>query len=122
MSLRRLSFTISLVVAFTACSGADARCAAIVDGAIDVYQELITTVDGLDLGDAAAGTDDFVIPGIDDIEARADILQAEAEEAGCDDGELRELLTERIVRLKARTVFGQAVVEGIRREGLFGEE
>ena len=87
-----------------------------------LYQELITTVDGLDLGDAAAGTDDFVIPGIDDIEARADILQAEAEEAGCDDGELRELLTERIVRLKARTVFGQAVVEGIRREGLFGEE
>ncbi len=58
---------------------------------------------------------------MDEIEQRADALQAEAEGHGCDDTELRELLTERIGRLEARTVFGQAVIEGIRQEGLFGE-
>jgi len=58
---------------------------------------------------------------MDDMERRADALQAEAERDGCDDAELRELLTERIGRLEARTVFGQAVIEGIRQEGLFGE-
>ena len=67
------------------------------------------------------GAAEFAIPGIAEIEQQADDLQIEADAAGCDDAELRELLTERIGRLEARTVFGQAVIEGIRREGLFEE-
>lgn len=103
-----------------ACSGSGSQCVAIVDDAIGVFQELIDAVDELDLTAAAEGGDSFVVPGLDAIEARAGSLQSDADAAGCGDDELRDLLDERIVRLEARTVFGQAVIEGIRQEGLFG--
>jgi predicted membrane GTPase involved in stress response len=110
------------MLAVVACSdGPGARCGDIVDDAVDVFQELISAVDDLDLAEAAAAGEDFAMPGIDDMERRADVLQSEAEAAGCDDQDLRQLLTERISRLEARTVFGQAVIEGIRQEGLFDE-
>jgi hypothetical protein len=106
--------------AVTSCTGGpNARCVDIVDDAIGVFQELIAAVDELDLAEAAAAGEEFTMPGMDDMERRADTLQDEAEAAGCDDDELRQLLTERVGRLEARTVFGQAVIEGIRQEGLF---
>jgi hypothetical protein len=111
-----------LVAALAACTGgASTQCVAIVDDAVDVFQDLISTVDDLDLSEAASDSG-FTIPGIDQIDRRADILQADAIAARCDDAELRDLLTERIVRLEARTVFGQAVIEGIRQEGLFSQD
>jgi len=119
--VRLVAAFLVLGLASVACGGGNARCVEIVDEAIDVFQDLITTVDGLDLADAASDAQ-FVIPGIDQIEARADLLQAEAAREGCDDAELRDLLTERVVRLEARTVFGQAVIEGIRQEGLLVQE
>ena len=113
---------IALTLAVAGCGrDGDARCVEIVDDAIDVFQDLIAAVDELDLVETAAAGDDFVIPGLADVEGRADELQTAADAAGCDDAELRELLTERISRLEARTVFGQAVIEGIRQEGLFEE-
>ena len=102
-------------------SGSSARCAAIVDDAVAVFQALVDSVDELDLEDLAAEGDEFVIPGLEGMEQDADRLQREAVAEGCDDDELRELLTDGIDRLEARTVFGQAVIEGIRQEGLFGE-
>lgn len=118
--VRLVAAFLVLALASVACGG-DARCVEIIDEAIDVFQDLINTVDGLDLAEAASDAQ-FVIPGIDQIETRADLLQAEAAREGCDDAELRDLLTERVVRLEARTVFGQAVIEGIRQEGLFVQE
>ena len=118
--MRLVSSLCALVVIVAACSSSNAECVAIVDDAIGVFQELISTVDELDLAETAAAGDGVVIPGLAEIEARADALQVEADGAGCSDETLRELLTERIVRLEARTVFGQAVIEGIRQEGLFG--
>ena len=117
----RVAFLLALLITTGACSSVDPRCAEIIGDAVDVFQELISSVDELDLSDIAAAGPEFAIPGMDDMERRADALQAEAERHGCDDAELRELLTERIGRLEARTVFGQAVIEGIRQEGLFGE-
>ena len=120
--MSRFIFLVALSLVCTACSGgADTRCVGIVDAAIDVYQELVSTVDELDLTEVSEGAAEFAIPRIAEIEQQADDLQIEADAAGCDDAELRELLTERIGRLEARTVFGQAVIEGIRREGLFEE-
>ena len=113
---------VAILLVFGACGGgADAQCVAIVDEAIDVFQDLISTVDALDLVEVSTGGEEFAIPGIDEMDRRADALQADAQTRGCEDAELRELLTERISRLEARTVFGQAVIEGIRREGLFEE-
>lgn len=110
-----------LVSLAPACSGGDSACVTIADDAIEVFQDLIDEIDELDLAEAAAAGDDFTFPGLSEMERRADELQSDLEEAGCDDAELRDLLTERIGRLEARTVFGQAVIEGIRREGLFEE-
>ena len=118
--------TLAFLIALTACGGgADARCAEVVDDAMDVFQELISAVDELDLADLADVADsggNFAIPGIEDMERRADRLQSEAAAAGCDDEELRGLLSERVGSLEARTVFGQAVIEGIRQQGLFGDQ
>ena len=120
--LRRFASIIAFSLAVAGCGfGNDSRCVEIVDDAIDVFQALIATVDELDFAEAAAAGDDFILPGLAEIERRADEIQAEAGAAGCSDAELRELLTERIGSLEARTVFGQAVIEGIRQEGLFGE-
>ena len=120
--LRRFALIIALSLAVAGCGfGGDSRCVEIVDDAIEVFQDLIATIDELDLVEAAAAGDDFAVPGLAEIERRADQLQAEAGAAGCQDAELRELLTDRIGRLEARTVFGQAVIEGIRQEGLFEE-
>lgn len=118
--MRYSILSIAVVFAAAACStGDDARCVEIVDDAVSVFQDLISSVDELDLAEMAASSDDFVIPGLADMERRADLLQSEADAAGCDDAELRELLTDRIGTLEAKTVFGQAVIEGIRQEGLF---
>lgn len=120
--MRRFASIIALSLAVAGCGfAADSRCVKIVDDAIEVFQDLIATIDELDLVEAAGAGDDFTVPGLAEIERRADRLQAEAGAAGCNDAELRELLTERIGRLEARTVFGQAVIEGIRQEGLFEE-
>ena len=117
--MRLTTALVPLTVALAACGSGDARCVEIVDDAIGVFQELVSAVDELDLSEVAAAGDDFDFPGLDAIEARAGALQIEAGREGCDDELLRDLLTERIGRLEARTVFGQAVIEGIRREGLF---
>ncbi len=94
----------------------------IADDAIELFQQLVTTVDELDLaGDLESGRS-LEFPDVGELEAEADALQVRADDAGCDDDELRELLSERVVRLEARTVFGQAVIEAIRQEGLFGED
>lgn len=120
--MRFVRLLAALTVVVAACgSGTSARCAVIVDDAIDVFQELISAVDDLDPAEMTATGDGFDIPGLDEIERRADALQEAADAEGCDDAELRELLTERLSRLEARTVFGQAVIEGIRQEGLFTE-
>ena len=103
----------------TACrGGAQDPCVEITDDAIALYQELISTVDELSLSEAIAGGEGFAIPGEDDMDRRADALQTEAAAAACTDAEIRRLLSERIVRLEARTVFGQALIEAIRQEGL----
>lgn len=113
-----ISIVIPVLIA-ASCGGGGSRCVEIVNDTVDVFQSLIDRVDELDLSDAAAAGDDFSFPGLADIERRADELQDEADTAGCDDDELKRLLSERIGRLEARTVFGQAVIEGIRQEGLF---
>tara|TARA_B100001123_G_C14447571_1_gene685214 strand:+ start:83 stop:505 length:423 start_codon:yes stop_codon:yes gene_type:complete len=121
ISVRFLSFLSALTLSIAACGTSESSCISIADKAIVLFQELITTVDALDLVEAAESGENFIIPGLDSIENRAALLQDESNREGCSDEELRELLTERIVRLDARTVFGQALIEGIRQEGLFGE-
>ena len=114
--------SVALFLVTAACSGGpSSQCVAIVDDAMAVFQDLISAVDGLDLAESGS-LEEFAVPGIDRIEARAEAVQAEADTAGCDDADLRDLLAERVVRLEARTVFGQAIIEGIRQEGLFYEQ
>jgi hypothetical protein len=118
--LRRLLQLFALLLVGTACSGADnGRCVELSNDAIDLYQEFITAVDEFDLAGAVASEEGMVIPGQGALESRADKLQVEADATGCEDQELRQLIAERFVRLEARTVFGQAVLDEIRREGLF---
>lgn len=118
--MRPIAVIAATSLLLAACSGSGSACADIADDAIGVFQEVVTAVDDLDLAESGAGAD-FEIPGMPAIEEKAARLQSDADAAGCSDEELRDLLTERLVRLEARTVFGQAVIEAIRQEGLFGE-
>ncbi len=116
--MRRLLEILAFLLVVAACDGgAKARCVEVTDDAIAVYQELISTVDEMSLAEAIAAGEGFAIPGQEEMERRADALQTEADAAGCEDAELRRLLSERIIRLEARTVFGQALIEAIRQGG-----
>ena len=94
----------------------------IADDAIDMFQDMITAVDDLELGASSEAGRSLDLPPMDDIDARASALQARAVEQGCGDEELTELMSDRLVRLRARTVFGQALIESLRQEGLVGED
>jgi hypothetical protein len=120
--LRRLLHILAFLLVGTACGASDGTCTELSNDAIVLYQEFITTIDELDLASAVASEEGFSIPGQEGLEARADELEVEADAAGCGDEELRQLIAERFDRLEARTVFGQAVLDQIRREGLFFEE
>jgi len=110
-----LMAALGLVVA--ACGGDSAgSCESVADDAIDIFQDAINEIDKMSLEELASGDEPQALV---EMEERADELQGQAEELGCSDAEMEELMNARAGDLTADGEFGQMMLEGIQSEGLF---
>jgi hypothetical protein len=103
----------------TACGGDDsaASCEGIADDAIQVIQDVIDELDEMTLEEIAAMEEEP--EALADMEARADELQAQANELGCSDEEMTELLNARVGNLRAEGFFGELLVSELESGGFF---
>lgn len=112
-----LMAAIGLVVA--ACggdSGGDS-CEGVADDAIEVIQDVINEMDSLTLEEIAAMDEEP--EALADMERRADELQEKANELGCSDAEMQELLNARVGNLEAEGMFGELLIGELEGGGFF---
>lgn len=102
-----------------ACGGDDAggSCESVADDAIQVIQDVIDELDSLTLDELAAMDDEP--EAIADMERRADELQDKANDLGCSDSTMEELLNARVGDLKAEGMFGELLVSELEGGGFF---
>jgi hypothetical protein len=100
-------------------------CEGLATAGIDLLQDTIDLIDGLDAAALASfGEGTEVPPEFTAIQTRGDELTGRATEIGCSDEEMAALMAERAGGLSADSVFGQFILEGVRAgEGgdFFGE-
>ena len=89
-------FLVALALVAAGCGGGSSSCSDIVDDGIDLFQDVIDELDGIDIADMQ--DDPFET---EDFEQRTDDLDRRTTEAGCANEELTELFTERIGDLTA---------------------
>lgn len=121
---------LALVVA--ACGDDDAAadpasldsCDGLAVAGIDLLQDTIDVIDGLDAeGLAALANAEETPPVFVEFQRRGDELTARADEIGCSDEEMTTLLAEKAGGLSAESTFGQFVLEGVRSgEGGFFDQ
>lgn len=110
-----LMAALGLVVA--ACGGDSAgSCEGVADEAIEIFQDAINEIDKMSLEDLASGNEPEALVKM---EERADSLQVQAEDLGCSDAEMEQLMNARVGNLTADGEFGQMMLDGIQSEGLF---
>jgi len=106
-------------VLLVACSSGAATCDELADEAIDLIQELIDDVEA-ELGDASldelGATQD--LPSLDEYERKAGELDGKADDLGCSNSELSDLVSARGDQLEATTPIGNLIIEGITSGGL----
>jgi len=109
---------LGLVAASCGGDSAAGSCDAIADDAIDVFQVVITELDAMSLDDLSAlGDEDPAV--IVEMEQKMDDLQAQADDLGCSDAEIEELLDERVGDLTADGVFGELMIAELESGGFF---
>jgi hypothetical protein len=107
--------TLGLVVA--GCGGDSAgSCEGVADEAIEIFQDAINEIDEMSLEDLASGNEPEALV---EMEERAESLQVQAEDLGCSDAEMEELINARTGSLTADGEFGQMLLEGVQSDGLF---
>jgi len=116
-----LVFVAALGLVAAACGGdSDGganSCEGVADDAIQVIQDVIDELDSLSLEDLAAMEDEPEV--LADLEKRADELQDKANELGCSDATMEELLNARVGDLKAEGMFGELLVDELEGGGFF---
>jgi len=106
----------ALAVAAASCGGGGedstslATCEDVADAAIAAVQESIDMMDSVAAG---AEPDPDVATAV---EGRARAVERRAGELGCTEEEMARLTAERIGLLRAETVAGQVIIEGLRAE------
>lgn len=101
-----------------ACGGdSGGSCESVADDAIDVIQEVIDEMDSMSLEDIASMEEEPEV--LQDMERRADELQAQANELGCSDAEMEQLLNARVGNLSADGMFGELLVDELQTGGFF---
>lgn len=102
-----------------ACGGDDAgaTCEDVADDAIQVIQDVIDELDALSLEEIAAMEEEP--EALADMERRADELQNQANELGCSDAEMEELLNARVGNLEAEGMFGELLIGELEGGGFF---
>jgi hypothetical protein len=120
--MRKLFILLAVLGLVAAACGGDSdgganSCEGVADDAIQVIQEVIDELDSISLEELAALEDEP--PAIAEMEQRADDLQAKANDLGCSDETMEELLNARVGDLEAEGVFGQLLVGDLEGGGFF---
>ncbi|MDJ0923048.1 MAG: hypothetical protein QNJ77_00690 [Acidimicrobiia bacterium] len=117
--MRKLFILLAALGLVAAACGGDSAgsCESVADDAIQVIQEVIDELDSLTLEEL--GNLDEEPEVIQNMEKRADELQAQANELGCSDSEMEELLNARVGNLEADGMFGGLLVEELESGGFF---
>ena len=97
-------------------SGGDS-CESVADDAIQVIQEVINEMDSLTLEELGAMEEEP--EALADMERRAEELQDKANELGCSDAEMEELLNARVGNLQAEGMFGELLISELEGGGFF---
>lgn len=101
-----------------ACGGdSGGSCESVADDAIDVIQEVIDEMDALSLEEIAAMEEEP--QALQDMERRAEELQDQANDLGCSDAEMEQLLNARAGNLTANGMFGELLVDELQSGGFF---
>ena len=101
-----------------ACGGdSGASCESVADDAIDVIQDVIDEMDTMTLEEL--GALDEEPEALVDMERRAEELQDQANELGCTDATMEQLLEDRAGNLTAEGFFGELLVEELKGGGFF---
>ncbi len=117
MKRRVLALMGTLALVVSACGGGDSSsCGAIADDAVELVQTLIDEIDGMSLEELTEVGEDFAT----DLETEFEDLQTKADDAGCSDAEMGDLVEERVGDLTADTEFGQLFIEQFRAQGFGG--
>jgi hypothetical protein len=107
-------FALAVVAASCGGGGEDpaslATCEDVADAAVAAVQESIDVIDSVAAG---AEPDPDVATAV---EERARVLERRAGELGCTEAEMARLTAKRIGLLRAETVAGQLIIEGLRAE------
>lgn len=111
--------SVALLLVLSACSSGASTCEELADEAIELVQDLIDDVES-ELGNASldelGAVDEF--PSLDEYERKSDDLDRQADELGCTEAAMRDLVSARAHRLEATTPLGNLIVEGITGGGL----
>ena len=112
-------FMTALGLVAAACGGDDAggSCESVADDAIEVIQDVIDELDSLSLEELGAMEDEPAAIG--NMERRADELQDKANELGCSDATMEELLNARVGDLTADGMFGELLIGELEGGGFF---
>lgn len=117
--MRKLLILLAALGLIAAACGGDSAgsCESVADDAIEVIQEVIDELDALTLEEIAAMEEEPEV--IQNMEARADDLQAQANELGCSDAEMEQLLNARVGNLRAEGMFGELLIGELEGGGFF---
>lgn len=118
--MRKFFILLAALGLLTAACGGDSgggSCESVADNAIDVIQEVIDEMDSLSLEEIASMEEQPQV--LVDMEKRADELQQQADDLGCSDADMEQLLNARAGNLSADGMFGQLLVDELQTEGFF---
>lgn len=119
--MRKLFVLIAAMSLFVAACGGDsdggASCESVADDAISLFQDVINEMDSMSDEDLASGDEPAALT---ELESKSDELQTRANDLGCSDEEMEELLTARIGDLTSDGLFGELMISELENGGLFG--
>ena len=117
--MRKISVLLAALGLVAAACGGDSggSCESVADDAIQVIQEVINEMDSLSLEELASLEEEPEV--LTNMQVRADELQDEANELGCSDATMEELLNARVGDLEADGMFGELLVDEMQSGGFF---
>ena len=119
-SMRKLYILMAVLSLVVAACGGDSggdSCESVADEAIQAIQDVIDEVDSLTLEEF--GAMDEEPEALADMERRAEELQQRADELGCSDAEMEELLNARVGNLEAEGMLGTLLIDELEGGGFF---
>ncbi len=121
--MRKLFVLIAAMSLFVAACGGDsdaggASCDSVADDAISLFQDVINEMDAMTAEQLGSAEEPAALG---ELESKSDELQTRADDLGCSDEKMEELLTARIGDLTSDGLFGELMISELENGGLFDE-